>query len=223
MSIPHDFDQSEEMYLKVIAEYEDVEQPMPIPELASRLGISTVSASQMIHRLQERTLVEHKPYKGVKLTDRGRQRANAIIRRHRLWECFLTDKLGLPWDRAHQYACRLEHATDDEVTETLAEYLNHPATCPHGNPIPDAEGEVADMVGEPMSTLEEGAAGRILRIRDASPLLLAYLAERDVQPGSSFLIEEIAPFNGPQSVRLGGSLHVLGKEVADHIMVQVGQ
>lgn len=221
MSIPHDFDQSEEMYLKVIAEYEDIEQPMPIPEVAERLGISTVSASQMVHRLQQKELLTHTPYKGVRLTELGQRKANGIIRRHRLWERFLTDTLGLPWDRAHEYACRLEHATDDEVTESLADFLGHPETCPHGNPIPDANGKVVALAGEPMSGLEKGAAGRIVRIRDVSPLLLAYLAEREVHPGSTFSIEEIAPFNGPQSVRVGETVHVLGREVADHIMVRV--
>jgi DtxR family Mn-dependent transcriptional regulator len=223
MSGLHHFGESEEMYLKTIAEMGGDHELVPITGVAERLGITTVSASEMVHRMQSHGMVEHTPYKGVQLTTAGRQRANIVIRRHRLWERFLTDELQLPWDRAHEYACRLEHASDEEVTEALAQRLGDPATCPHGNPIPSPEGEMPELRGEPLSTFQIGQAGMVVRIQNVNELLLAHVQDRGIRPGEPILIEEIAPFNGPLSVRVGGETQVLGREVASHIMVEAGE
>ena len=114
MSTPHVSSESIEMYLKSISELEISESPVSISRLAERLGLSSPSAIEMVKRLVEQDLVIHTPYKGVDLTDKGRKRAYVIVRRHRLWERFLTDTLVLPWERVHDYACRLEHATAPE-------------------------------------------------------------------------------------------------------------
>jgi DtxR family Mn-dependent transcriptional regulator len=134
----HHFAESEEMYLKTIAEITHPGKLIPVTSIAERLSISTVSASEMVHRLQDRGLVEHTPYKGVKLTEDGSERAEGILRRHRLWECFLTEHLGLPRAHVHDLACRLEHVSTDMLTDALDEYLELPAFCPHGNAIPTA-------------------------------------------------------------------------------------
>jgi len=156
MKRSHGFGESAEMYLKTIAKLADERELVPVTSVANPLGISTVSASEMIHRLQDRELLNHIPYKGVYLTEEGRRRANGVIRRHRLWECFLTDELGITWEMVHEYACRLEHAISDEVTKALADYLENPETCPHGNPIPSADGEMPSLDGIPLSDLEMG-------------------------------------------------------------------
>jgi len=216
----HDFGESEEMYLKTIAELASEQDPIPVTWVAERLGISTVSASEMIHRLENRRLLEHTPYKGVCLTDEGRRRANTIIRRQRLWECFLTDKLAITWDHVHDLACRLEHATDAVVTEALNDYLGQPTTCPHGNPIPSTEGEMPPPEGIPLVDLTPGEGGVILRIHPVSALLIRHLAEKRIEPGKEIEVMEIAPFDGPQSILIGDEMHVLGREVAAHIMIQ---
>ena len=131
------FNESTEMYLKTISELAEKEEaPVPISALAERMGVSNVSATEMVHRLGEQGLLQHEPYKGVSLSTMGRQRATAIIRTHHMWECFLAGKLQFPWEQVHDFACRLEHATDSAVTEALAAYLNQPQRCPHGNPTP---------------------------------------------------------------------------------------
>ena len=221
MKETHSFGESVEMYLKTIAELDIGEGPVPVTGVAERLNISTVSASEMIHRLQDQDLLEHTPYKGVHLTARGRRRANGVIRRHRLWEIFLTEVLGLPWDRSHEYACRLEHATDEEVTEALADYLGQPTTCPHGNPIPTEEGEMPLAEGVPLSELSIDQGGVLSRVQDVNSLLLAHLQERDIKPGMSIRILEIAPFNGPLTVEIGDEQHVLGRQVASHLIVKL--
>jgi DtxR family Mn-dependent transcriptional regulator len=208
------------MYLKTIAELAHEREPVPVTSVADRLGISTVSASEMIHRLEDRKFVKHRPYKGVYLTAEGRKEAHAVIRRQRLWECFLTNELGIAWEHVHDFACQLEHATDPVVTEALANFLEHPATCPHGNPIPTAEGEMPALEGVPLVNLKPGEKGVILRIHPVSEELVKYLDERGISPGQEIEVTEIAPFNGPQSIEVGDEVHVLGREVAAHVMVQ---
>ena len=216
----HDFGESEEMYLKTIAELASEQDPVPVTWVAERLGICTVSASEMIHRMESRRLLEHTPYKGVRLTEEGCQRANNIIRRQRLWECFLTDKLAISWDHVHDLACRLEHATDAVVTEALAEYLDQPTTCPHGNPIPSTSGEMPSPEGIPLVDLAPGEGGVIIRIHPVSAVLIRHLSSKGIEPGKEIEVKEIAPFDGPQSILVDDEMHVLGREVAAHIIIR---
>lgn len=214
--------ESAEMYLKTIAELAVEREPVPVTGIAERLEISTVSASEMVHRLQDRGLVEHTPYKGVQLTSEGSRRANIVIRRHRLWECFLVEKLGIPWELVHGFACRLEHAADDEVVGRLADFLDAPAVCPHGNPIPTAEGEMPAVSGLTLLELGLGESGVVLRIQleDEYDVLCSYLAKRGIHPGAIVRIEEIAPLEGPLSIRIGQQVHALGRRMAQQVIVE---
>lgn len=219
------FGESVEMYLKTIAKLADEIKPVPVTNVAEQLKISTVSASEMIHRLQDRDLLNHIPYKGVRLTAEGRRQANVVIRCHRLWERFLTDELELPWELVHEFACRLEHATETEIAEALADYLGQPVTCPHGNPIPSPEGEMPLETGVPLTDLGVGESGVIARIHPEgeNEPLCSYLAERGIKPGSRIRVEEIAPLNGPIFVSVNDESHVLGRTIAIHILVEVGE
>lgn len=213
------FNESTEMYLKTISELMEGTDPVPISALAESLGVSTVSATEMIHRLKDQALLDHQPYKGVCLTAEGQRRAQLIIRRHQLWERFLCDHLKLPWEQVHDFACRLEHATDDAVADALADFLGHPRTCPHGNPIPAADGETPTVSWQRMSEMEPGARATIARIHPESRLLLDYLATRQIRPGQTITFQEVAPFNGPMMVTIDGETHALGQEIAAHIFV----
>ena len=219
----HDsFNESTEMYLKTIVELANgTGKPVPISALADRLGVSTVSATEMVHRLQDQDLLDHTPYKGVSLTDKGQHWATALIRAHHMWECFLVEKLQMPWEKAHDYACQLEHATETAVTEALAAYLNHPTTCPHGNPIPSVEGVVAKLDDMALTAVQPGQSGTIQRIHPESTLLLDYLAGRGLKPGNRFTVTKIEPFNGPIIVECCEQSHPLGQEVAAHIFVTI--
>jgi DtxR family Mn-dependent transcriptional regulator len=211
------------MYLKTIAELAEIRTPVPVTRISEQLRISTVSASEMVHRLQDQGLLTHTPYKGALLTERGSRRAYSVIRRQRLWECFLFDELRIAWERVHELACNLEHGTDAEVTEALAGYLGHPTTCPHGNPIPSAEGVVPPQKGIPLSDLDAGASGEVLRIQheEEFEVLCSYLAVRGIKPGLEIAVEEIAPLDGPISIRVGDASHVLGRRMASQIMIEV--
>jgi DtxR family Mn-dependent transcriptional regulator len=217
----HNFGESAEMYLKSIAELADAGEIVPVTALADTLSISTVSASEMIHKLQARGLVEHQPYKGVRLTPDGLRRANAVLRRHRLWERFLTDQLGLSWEKAYEFACRLEHATDDDVSEALSKYLGSPETCPHGNPIPTPDGEIPLLEGTCLAEMAPGDRGVILRIQEPSSRMLKHLEEKDLRPGKVLCIISIEPFDGPITVDMDQGRIGLGRKVAGHIIMGV--
>jgi DtxR family Mn-dependent transcriptional regulator len=195
--------ESVEMYLKSIAELGGVDDPVPIGRVAERLGVSPVSASEMMKRLGEQHLIKHLPYKGVVLTDRGRLLANSVIRRQRLWECFLVDELKLDWAQAYELSCNLEHATDSEVTQALATYLNHPEQCPHGNPIPDEDGRVDEHRLTPLISLPIDRPATIRAISPENSDVLAYLGKRGIRPGQRVVLTGTAPLQGPLTIKVG--------------------
>lgn len=215
------FNESTEMYLKTVSELSAADEHVPISLLAKQLGVSTVSATEMVHRLEDQGLVEHTPYKGIFLTPEGNQRATEVIRSHQLWECFLSDHLRLPWEQVHELACRLEHATDREVTDALANFLGNPTFCPHGNPIPDASGKMEATDGVPLNHLEIGQKGTVGAIHRESTVLLEYLARHNLKPGRAIVVKEIAPFNGPITVMVEGEEHAIGQEAAEHVFIRV--
>lgn len=215
----HQFSESAEMYLKTIAEISTSDELVPVTSLAEQLLISTVSASEMIHKLQEQGLVEHTPYKGVRLTEEGARRANAVLRRHRLWERFLADQLGLGWEKAYDFACELEHVTGDELANALSKFLGFPQTCPHGNPIPGPDGRVTVPKGRVLADMDPGESGEVLRIQSPTGELLNFLEQRSLRPGVKFHVEAVDPLDGPVTLNVGAERLVLGRQVAMRIVV----
>lgn len=212
--------ESAEEYLEAIYKLGEEGQPVGLSTLAECLEISSVSANEMVRKLVERKLVLYEPYKGVSLTPAGQAKALAVIRRHRLWECLLTDVLGLSWDQVHEEACRLEHATSPLVEERLAQLLGEPKTCPHGHPMPTAEGEMAVEAGCPLAELTAGQRARVLRVPEGDDALLRYLATLGLKPQVTVQVEVAAPFQGPLTVQVGEARHVLGRELASQIVVR---
>ncbi|MFQ5576266.1 MAG: metal-dependent transcriptional regulator [Anaerolineae bacterium] len=215
--------ESIEMYLKSICELEAIDSPVAISQLAQRQGVSPPSTIEMVKRLAAQELVTHTPYKGVSLTEKGRKRAHTILRRHRLWERFLADTLGLPWEQVHDHACRLEHATAPDVTDTLAEFLGHPKTCPHGNPIPGPDGNLTAAQTVPLSELEIGQRARLAHIAFEEAILLEYLARQNLYPDTTLVLEEVAPYQGPFIVRLEDreETQAIGREIAARLFVEM--
>lgn len=219
----HAFRQSEEMYLKTIAEMIIAGSPVPVTSLAERMGISTVSASEMVGKLHDRGFVIRTPYKGVELSPEGKQRARSVIRRHRLWECFLAERLGLPWAQVHDLACEMEHVTEPEVTQALAEHLEWPKACPHGNPIEYDESPRAQDQGTLLAELEIGQAAQIFRIHPESKELLEYVQELGLLPGQTLELAGAAPFEGPLTLKVEGGECAVGREAAAYIWVAPGR
>ncbi len=212
--------ESAEEYLEAIYKLGEEGQTVAVSALARHLKISSVSANEMVRKLVEQKLVLYEPYKGVSLTLAGQAQALAVIRRHRLWERFLTDVLGLSWDQVHEEACRLEHVTSPLVEERLAQLLGEPETCPHGHPIPTAEGEMTVEAGCPLAELTAGQRARVLRVPEGDDALLRYLATLGLKPQATVQVEAMAPFQGPLTVQVGEAQHVLGRELASQIVVR---
>ncbi len=188
--------------------------------IAERLGVTPASASGMVRKLCELELVAHEPYKGVRLTAHRVEVALEVIRHHRLLELYLAESLGVPRDRVHEEAEVLEHVLSDELEELIAAKLGHPTRDPHGDPIPTRDLVIEETPSVAMSSLGAGAAGVFVRISDADPAMLRYLAERRIAPGDPFEVVDKQPFGGPLFATFGGAVHVLGGQLADAMRVE---
>jgi DtxR family Mn-dependent transcriptional regulator len=189
--------------------------------LAERIGVTPASASGMVKKLDELKLVTHVPYKGVKLTARGKRVALEVLRHHRLLELYLAESLGVPWDRVHDEAEVLEHVLSEELEELIATKLGNPTHDPHGDPIPSRELRIEEGETESLAALDVGARAVFVRISDSDPSMLRHLAERGITPGDGFEIVEKQPFGGPLFARFGEDVHVLGGELARAMRVEL--
>jgi DtxR family transcriptional regulator, Mn-dependent transcriptional regulator len=189
--------------------------------LAERLGVTPGSASGMVKRLGELGLVEHRPYRGVSLTDDGRRVALEVIRHHRLLELYLVENLGVPWDRVHDEAEVLEHVLSEDLEELIAAKLGDPTRDPHGDPIPTRELTIEELATESLQTLKPGDHGTFARVSDSDPEMLRFLAERGIAPGDELEVIDKQPFDGPLFVRFGDDVHVLGGALAKAMRVEV--
>jgi DtxR family Mn-dependent transcriptional regulator len=189
--------------------------------LAERLGVSAASASGMVKKLDGLGLVSHVPYRGVQLTPAGLKLALEVIRHHRLLERYLAEELGVPWDRVHDEAEVLEHVLSEELEELIAAKLGNPTIDPHGDPIPSPDLVIEERETLAMNTVAPGCAGTFVRISDADPEMLRYLAARGISPGDRFEVVEKQPFDGPLFARFGDDVHVLGGALAKAMRVEV--
>lgn len=211
--------ESTEMYLKAMAEL-GVGNIVAVGRLAGRLGVTNVSANEMVHRLTESGLVSHTPYKGVSLTQSGRSVACSVLRRQRLWECFLYEHLHIEWAKLYELACSLEHATAPEVTEALADFLGDPKFCPRGNPIPAADGSLTPLNGILLREVPIGATVRVLAVNATETETLKYLQARNVLPGTELTVIEAAPMEGPLTLNVNGKEVALGLLLSEFVIVE---
>lgn len=221
MSVNLVYGENTEMYLKTLVELAAEKEIVPVTDLAERLGISTVSASEKVHRLQDQGFVEHLPYKGVLLTDTGRRRANTVLRRHRLWERFLVDHLEVDWQDAHEAACRLEHATNEEICERLASFLEQPTTCPHGNPIPSLEASPYPKPGLRLHQVDAPVQIVVMRVFPESETLLSEVASMDLMPGTCAKVISPSGDEEPAQLIINGNLVTIPVEIARYLYIRI--
>jgi DtxR family transcriptional regulator, Mn-dependent transcriptional regulator len=186
-------------YLKAIWELSEegaAESAASTNDVAERLSFSAASVSNMFGRLQEMGLAEYERYHGATLTEEGRTEALRLLRRHRLIETFLSERLGYSWEEVHEEAESLEHSVTDAFTERLAAFLGHPAQDPHGDPIPSADGTLAADDSFPLAEATPGQRVRIYRVGDEEPARLAYLEELGLTPGRLLEVREVRVLDG---------------------------
>ena len=209
-----------EDYLKAIKHLQREGGPVSTSALAQQLDRSPASVTNMVKSLAERGLVEHEPYYGVQLSAAGEREALRIIRRHRVIEAYLIERLDYSWDLVHAEAERLEHAASDELVERMAAALGQPELDPHGSPIPTAEGELAEVTHPSLAELEKGASGVIREVSDDDEERLRYLARLGLYPGTRVEVIDREPFDGPIRVRVAGQEESLGRRLAGIVKVE---
>lgn len=190
-------------------------------DLAERLRVTAGSVSAMVRKLSELGVVAHEPYRGVRLTTRGRQLALEVLRHHRLLELFLTEELGMSWDRVHAEAEVLEHVLSEELEQLIAARLGDPTVDPHGDPIPTATFEIDEGATRSLDELPHGAVGRFVRVSDSNPEMLRYLADLGIALGTPLEVVDRQPFAGPVFVRVGKRALPLGGELARAMRIEI--
>lgn len=208
--------ESTEMYLLTIYKLNQQQGRAGNTQMANWLGVSTASITEMVKKLSEKGLVERKG-RSLFLKPEGRSIALRVIRKHRLAERLLTDHLKIPWDHAHEQACRLEHILSDQVVDALEEYLEFPKTCPHGHPIPDKSGNLEFLEAPTLAEFPEGSTVVVERVSEESSEILRYLEGVRIFPGEQITIRKIAPFEGPLLVEIHGEPLPLSREIASKV------
>jgi DtxR family transcriptional regulator, Mn-dependent transcriptional regulator len=207
-------------YAKAIYTLESRDGAASTTALAVRLEVQPGSVSGMLRTLAALGLIEHEPYRGVRLTKHGRAVALEVIRHHRLLELFLVESLGMSWDEVHAEAEVLEHALSEELEELIAAKLGNPTLDPHGDPIPSPELTLAEEEQRCLYELEPGERATFVRVSDADPEMLRFLSALGIAPGDGLEVLERQPFDGPLSVRFGDQVHVLGAVLARAMRVE---
>lgn len=211
--------QSMENYLKAIFEILEHADRASTSSIAERMGIAPPSVTAMVKKLAELRLVTHAPYQGVRLTEVGEMAAVEIVRHHRLIEKYLAEALGVPWDRVHDEAEKLEHVISEDLEDRIDGALGFPTVDPHGAPIPSRDGIVRRVSGRPLTDVGVGERVEVVEVDDRDPALLRYLGERGLYPGTSLEVVVVEPFGGSITARVDGRELALGRDAAASVQV----
>ena len=213
---------TEEDYLKCIYHLgSKSKRPVNTNAIAAKLQTKPASVTDMVQKLATKGLASYYKYKGVRLTHQGDSRALQIVRKHRLWEFFLVNKLDFSWDTVHEIAEQLEHIQSTELIKRLDAYLNYPKYDPHGDPIPNEQGEIAPHPDTTLSMLAKGDQCRIIRTKDSSSELLVFLDTLGIALGAQLQVLDYFEFDGSYSVRVNnGNQVTLSLKVAENLYVE---
>ena len=183
------------------------------------MDVSAPAVTRMVQRLKQAGYLEHEPYRGIRLTADGEREALANIRRHRLVERFLVDVMGFGWHEVHDDADDLGLVVSAELVDKMDEMSGYPKRCPHGEPIPAADGSMPRIVDYPLSDVAVKRDYLISRVHTHDSDKLKYFSELQLEPGSKFRLVKRAPFKGPLQLRVGGRTQFLGHELAGSLRV----
>lgn len=186
-------------------------------QIAESMGVSGPTVTATLKRLEARGLVQRSGT-DVVLTDQGVSRSLDIVRKHRVAERFLVDVLALDWDAAHDEACRLEHALSDRVVGALERFLDNPAVCPHGHPIPSAQGTIAERLGAPLSQAAPGDVVTVVRVAEDNHVL-GYLGSKGLRPGATATVVAIEPAGDVMTLDIKGDEITISLSVANQVVV----
>lgn len=214
---------TEENYLKAIYHLSgSSNDSVNTNALAESMNTTPASVNDMMKKLSNKNLIGYKKYKGATLLPEGKNSALHVIRKHRLWEVFLVQKLNFKWDEVHEIAEQLEHIKSPLLVERLDEFLGRPTIDPHGDPIPDANGVVKEVVKAPLSELELNTIGILVNVSNDDPSLLQHLDKLKISLGSKIKVLERMDFDGSVSISVDDqSNHFVSNEIAKCLMLTV--
>ncbi|MGI0106148.1 metal-dependent transcriptional regulator [Salinimicrobium sp. WS361] len=215
------FSLSEENYLKTIFHLEKI-YPAGVSTnaLAGEMETKASSVTDMLKKLSEKKLVKYRKYQGVQLSDKGHKAAVEVIRKHRLWEVFLVEKLNFSWDEVHDIAEQLEHIKSEKLTHELDKFLEFPKRDPHGDPIPDAEGNFRISNKVLLADLEEGESGICVGVKDSSTEFLQYLDKNNIALGKSVTVVHREAYDESLFIKINDEdLHV-SKSISNNLFVK---
>jgi DtxR family Mn-dependent transcriptional regulator len=215
------FTLSEENYLKAIYHLStEEEEAVSTNALAERLQTTAASVSDMLKKLAKKELIEYKKYQGVNISEKGKRVALQIIRKHRLWEVFLVEKLSFNWDEVHEIAEQLEHIDSPILVKRLDEFLGYPKFDPHGDPIPDERGEFQSMPQITLSEMEPNQSGLLVGVKDTNSLFLRHLDKIGAYIGAKIKVLEKVEFDGSIEILLEDKKTLfISKEVASNLLI----
>ncbi|MHA7128642.1 metal-dependent transcriptional regulator [Algoriphagus namhaensis] len=213
---------SEENYLKAIYHLaEGGDGGVSTNDIAAEMKTKPASVSDMLRKLGEKEVINYRKYYGVQLTDLGKKHALQIIRKHRLWEVFLVDKLKFNWDEVHEVAEQLEHVRSTLLTQRLDEFLGYPKFDPHGDPIPDEFGDVKARPRIGLNDMEIAQSGQIVAVKDSSAAFLRYLDKVGAYIGARIKLLDKVEFDGSVEIQVDQKTLFMSKDVASNILVIV--
>lgn len=212
---------AEENYLKAIYKLHEKSGAMvSTSALAETLQINAASVTDFIKKMASKKLITYEKSKGVRLTEQGRSIALNIIRKHRLWEVWLVNKLGFKWDEIHEIAEQLEHVMSDELIEQLDKHLGYPKADPHGDPIPDAKGRFVKNISKPLLDCVVGDKAKLTGVAEHSNSFLQFLTKSNLKLGDEILVESIEEFDNSFHVKVNRKERkTLSKEVVKNLLV----
>jgi DtxR family Mn-dependent transcriptional regulator len=213
---------SEENYLKTIYHLTTLlDTEVSTNAIAEMMETKASSVTDMLKKLAEKHLVNYKKYQGVSLTEKGKLSAKMIVRKHRLWEVFLVEKLDFSWDEVHDIAEQLEHIKSEQLVNRLDDFLGNPTEDPHGDPIPDANGQIIKIEKQLLSELSENQTGMCVGVKDTSSEFLKYLDKQEIALGSKIQIVAKETFDLSLKIKVNGNELTISNKIASNLFVKM--
>ena len=212
---------TEENYLKAIYHLSTQSESVSTNQIAASLNTKAASVTDMLKKLAEKELINYARYQGVTLSQKGEKVALSIVRKHRLWEYFLVEKLNFKWDEVHEVAEELEHISSRELVDRLDEFMGHPKFDPHGDPIPDKNGHFKANELKPVSSLLVNTVGIISGVREHSPAFLQHLEKIKLVIGKKIKVCDINSYDHSITLLLEDELLYISRDVANNLLITV--
>lgn len=213
---------SEEDYVKAIYHLgKSGIKPVSTNAIAEQMDTKPSSVTDMIRKLADKGLIHYKKYMGVSLTEIGTKTALALVRKHRLWEVFLVDKLDFSWDEVHDVAEQLEHIKSDKLIDQLDKHLGFPVVDPHGDPIPSKNGEFKKSVKKLLNEIPVGTSGVCVGVKDSSPPFLKFLDKNKIALGDAILVLEKEEFDGSLRIKVRGNEIRISNQIGSNLYLKI--